>query len=198
MTHAIYSTLFVGNHTKSLAFLLIIKLGQYLMNLDRPWIKKHEVLLDIIYDFITFSPGFCIYLKTFLSSKFSKPIEETKKIFEAKQQQDITSNRILKSGLIENLDGCLKTTKKIVKKKRRLANAFKEKPNMEKQNSKIILINTFGNLGKKELSTSTLVPILGKDVKDVAIIDVDAYHLAWQLKRAQIFCYFYKKARISS
>ena len=102
------------------------------MILGRPWMKKHRVLLDMIYDSITFFSGFCTYLGTFLYFILSKPIEKTKEIFEAKQEQDITSNCILKRDSIENLDGFLKTTKKIVKKRIRLAKAFKQKLNMRK------------------------------------------------------------------
>ena len=94
--------------------------------------KKHRVLLDMIHDSITFSPGFFMRLKISLFPILLKLIEKTKKIFKAKRQQNITSNRILKRGLIENLDDFLKTIEKIVKKKRRLANTFKQKPNIGK------------------------------------------------------------------
>ena len=175
------------NHTKSLAPLLITKLGQHPIILGRPWMKKHGVLLDMIYDSITFSSGFCTHLGTSLSPIPPKPIEETKEISEAKEQPDITPNRILKRGSIENLDGFLKTTEKIVRKKRRLAIAFKQKSNMGKQNFKTAIINTLGNSGKKELPISTLAPTFGKDIEDVAIIGADAYRLACQLKGAQVF-----------
>ena len=85
VTHAIYPTLSVGNHIESLAPLLITKLGQHPMILGRPWMKKHGVLLDMIHDSITFSPGFCTHLGTSLSPIPPKPIEETKEISEAKE-----------------------------------------------------------------------------------------------------------------
>ena len=84
----------------------------------------------------------------------------------------------MKKGSIENLDSFLKTIKKIVKKKKWLANIFKQKLNLGKQNSKTIVINTFGNLSKEELPTSLLTSIFGKDVKDVAMIGANAYCLA--------------------
>ena len=125
-----------------------------------------------------------MHLGTSLSPIPPKPIEETKEISEAKRQQDITPNRILKRGSIENLNSFLKTTEKIVKKKRRLANAFKQKLNIGKQNSKTVVINTPGNSGKEEFPTSILAPTFGKDVEDVAMIGTDAYCLACQLKEA--------------
>ena len=105
------------------------------MILGRFWMKKHVVLLDMIYNFITFFLGFYTYLVTFLSPILSKLIKEIKKISKAKRQQDITLNRILKKDSIEKLDGFLKTTKKIVKKKERLANAFKQKSKQNRCNA---------------------------------------------------------------
>ena len=154
--------------------------------------KKHGVLLNMINNSITFSPRFCTHLRTSLSPISPKPIEETKEISETKRQQDITPNRILKRGSIKNLDSFLKTIEKIVKKRRRLANAFKQKSNIEKQNSKTVVINTLSNSDKEELPTSILAPIFGKNVENVAIIGADAYCLACQLKGAQVFAIFIK------
>ena len=52
-----------------------------------------------------------MHLGTFLSFIPSKPIKETKKIFETKQQQDINLNYILERNLIENLDNFLKNNR---------------------------------------------------------------------------------------
>ena len=86
MTHAIHPTLSVRNHTKSLTSLLITKLEQYPMIFGHPWIKKHAVLLDMIYDSIIFFSRFCMHLGTSLFSISSKPREDTKKILKAKRQ----------------------------------------------------------------------------------------------------------------
>ena len=58
---------------------------------------------------------------------------------------------------------------------------------MDKQNSKTVVINTFSNLGKEKLPTSTLAPTFRKNVEDIAMIDANAYFLAYQLKKAQVF-----------
>ena len=121
VTHAIYPTLSVGNHTESLAPLLITKLGQHPMILGRPWMKKHGILLDMINDSITFSPGYCTHLGAPLFPIPPKP-KGTETIPEARQQ-DIFPNHILKRGSDENLDDFLRTPQKISNKKRRLINA---------------------------------------------------------------------------
>ena len=61
--------------------------------------------------------------------------------------------------------------------------------NIGKQNFKTVIINIFGNLSKKELPSSTLAPTFGKNVEDVAMIGINVYHLACQLKRAQVFTF---------
>ncbi len=54
ITYTIYPTLTVGTHTESLAPLLITKLGNHLMILCRPWMKKYGVIIDIINDSLAF------------------------------------------------------------------------------------------------------------------------------------------------
>ena len=56
------------------------------MIFGRSWMKKHRVLLNIIYDSIIFSSRFCTHLENSLSSIPLKLIEKTEKISEAKQQ----------------------------------------------------------------------------------------------------------------
>ena len=84
MTHVIYFTLSVENHIQILALLLITKLREEQMILVYPLIKKHRVLFNIVYDFITYFSRFYIHLETFLFFVPSKPIEKTKKTFKAK------------------------------------------------------------------------------------------------------------------
>lgn len=126
------------------------------------------------YNSITPFSRFYIYFETLLFFISFKLIKESNKIFQAKQQLDITLNRILKRGSSKNLDGFLKTTKKILKKKSWLANTFKQKSSIDEQNFKIVIIDTFDNLSKKNLPILTLAPIFAKYMKDVAIAGVDA------------------------
>ena len=62
ITHAIYPILTIGTHTENLIPLLITKLGNHLMILDRLWMKKHMVIIDMIKDFLAFWPGHCIHI----------------------------------------------------------------------------------------------------------------------------------------
>ena len=59
ITYAIYLTLTMQSHTKLLALFLIIKLGQHSLILGKPWTWKHDVILDMSCDKLTFWPGYC-------------------------------------------------------------------------------------------------------------------------------------------
>ena len=54
ITHVIYPTLTVQGHTKLLALFLITKLGQHLLILGKPWMQKHNVILDMSCDKLIF------------------------------------------------------------------------------------------------------------------------------------------------
>ena len=61
ITHTIYPTLMVQGHTKLLALFLVTKLGQHLLILEKPWMRKHWVILDISCDKLIFWPSYCQY-----------------------------------------------------------------------------------------------------------------------------------------
>ena len=56
ITHAIYPMLTVQGHIKLLALFLITKLGQHHLILDKPWMQKHGVILDMSCDKLIFWP----------------------------------------------------------------------------------------------------------------------------------------------
>ena len=187
VTHAIYPTLSVGNHTESLAPLLITKLGQHPMILGRPWMKKYGILLDMINDSITYFPRYCMHLGAPLFPIPPKP-EGTETIPEARQQ-DIFPTHILKRGSDENLNNFSRTSQKISNKKRRLINISKQKQSMDKQKPETVVISSFDNSDIKGLPIPTWASTLGTKEVDIAImmIGADAYRAACKLKGAQVF-----------
>ena len=59
ITHAIYPTLTVQSHSELLAPMLVTSLGQHPIILEKPWMRKHGVILDMSCDKLTFWPGHC-------------------------------------------------------------------------------------------------------------------------------------------
>ena len=57
ITHVIYSTLTMQGHFELLVPMLVTKFGQHPLILDKPWMRKHGVIIDMSCDKITFWPG---------------------------------------------------------------------------------------------------------------------------------------------
>ncbi len=156
------------------------------MILGRPWMKKHEVLLDMINNSISFFLRYCSHPRATSVPVPTTPAAETE-ITSIATQQDALPNRILKRGSAERINDFLKTPKKISDKKRRLINASKRKLAMQKQKSETVVVSLLDNSGKKDMPIPPQTPPLSTKKVDVAMIDADAYRTACRLKKAQIF-----------
>lgn len=60
--HVIYLTLTVQNYSKLLISMLVTLLDQHLIILDKSWMQKHSVILDMSCNKLTFWPSHCQYL----------------------------------------------------------------------------------------------------------------------------------------
>jgi hypothetical protein len=60
--HVIYSFMIIQNHTKSCTFMMIIKLNQHSIILEKSWMKKHKVSYHEHDDSITFHFNHCSHL----------------------------------------------------------------------------------------------------------------------------------------
>jgi hypothetical protein len=63
ITHVIYSKMIIQEHIESLIFMLIIKLRQQILILEKSWMRKHEVSYHEKTNNIEFSSEFCTHSK---------------------------------------------------------------------------------------------------------------------------------------
>jgi hypothetical protein len=63
ITHAIYPKMTIQGHIESLTSMLITKLGQQALILEKPWMRKHEVSYHEKTNIIEFSSEFCTHPK---------------------------------------------------------------------------------------------------------------------------------------
>ncbi len=68
ITHVIYSFMIIQDHTKSCISMMITKLDQHSIILDKSWMKKHEVNYHEHDDSIFFYSDHCTHLK--ISERF--------------------------------------------------------------------------------------------------------------------------------
>lgn len=67
ITHAIYPTLTVQGHIELLAPMLVTTLGQHLLILEKLWIRKHRVILDMSCNKLAFWSEHCQHLGALLA-----------------------------------------------------------------------------------------------------------------------------------
>ena len=60
----INSSFIVQSHIKSLYFMLITKLNNYSIIIDKSWMNKHEIILNIMYDKLIFVSDRCFHWET--------------------------------------------------------------------------------------------------------------------------------------
>ncbi len=113
ITHAIYSNLTVQDHMKRFVSMLITQLNQHQMILEKTWMNKIEVMIDMRNDRLQFS-SFEAHIKA--SIKAHSTVLSSKKI--AIEQKSSTSTQILKrsiSSVVTRLSEKSSSFSKIVK-----------------------------------------------------------------------------------
>ncbi len=84
ITHVIYSKMIIQEHTKSLIFMLIIRLRQQTLILEKSWMHKHEVNYHEKTNIIEFFSEFCTHSKE-IETKTTSSLNKEKNIsFEKK------------------------------------------------------------------------------------------------------------------
>jgi hypothetical protein len=81
ITHVIYSKMIIQRHTESLISMLIIKLKQQTLILDKSWMRKHDVSYHEKTDIIEFYSEFCTHSKRIETTDKEKNIHFRKESF---------------------------------------------------------------------------------------------------------------------
>ena len=189
ITHAIYPILTVGTHTKSLASLLITKLGNHPIILGRPWIKNYGVIINMINDSLAFWLGQYTHIGAISSTTLSQ-LRLPTEIAVVRIIKDITPQKIIKRGLKKDKTKFLQTLNKLSSKKKRQINKNKQKTSIEETSSRKVTISSLTSSDKKELpfpiSKIKKLDLKAKDI-DIAMIGANAYCATCYLKKAQVF-----------
>jgi len=113
ITHAIYLNLTVQDHMKRFVFMLITRLDQHQMILEKTWMNKIKMTIDMKDDLLQFS-SFEVHIKAFI--KAHSTVLSSKKI--AIEQKSLISTQILKrsiSSVVTRLSEKSSSFNKIVK-----------------------------------------------------------------------------------
>ena len=96
ITHAIYPGLTVQDHSELTAPMLITPLGQHPVILGKPWLNRHEVVLDMKFDRLIFVPGCCSHFgapkATETREPGLKPLKEPP--LNSSRKEDVTTPKV--------------------------------------------------------------------------------------------------------
>jgi len=155
ITHAIYSNLTVQNHMKRFIFMLITRLDQHQMILEKTWMNKIKVTIDMRDDCLQFS-SFEAHIKDF--TKAHSTVLSSKKI--AIEQKSSISTQILKrsiSSVVTRLNEKSSSFSKIVK----LSNSVNFASSFDSMNIAMIETAAYRSLVKR-LNVTTFAIIITK------------------------------------
>ncbi len=216
ITHVIYLFMTIQDHTKSCISMMIIKLDQHSIILDKFWMKKHDVNYHDHDDSISFHSNYCSHLE---ASKRSFSNQSTKK-------KDFFSKRIFfdQSELIENkeikifLEKINNSSKTILKRatsiefskrlnerserliERRMNESWRKKlRKIETLSSRILKKKSKINLFYDEISSKYEDEYLSdesKSVIEIHSIAVVSFNTLFRQKDVEIFAVFMKNLKI--
>ncbi len=155
ITHAIYSNLTVQNHMKRFVFMLITRLNQHQMILEKTWMNKIKMTIDIKDDRLQFF-SFKAHIKAFI--KVHSTVLSSKKI--AIEQKSSISIQILKRfifSVITQLSEKSSSFSKIMKS----SNSVNFASSFDSMNIAMIETAAYKSL-VKQLNVTTFVIIITK------------------------------------
>ncbi len=88
------------------------------MILGQPWIKKHEIIIDLTNNSLVFWPSYCTHIRATFLITMSQPSSSTE-IAVVRIEEAITSQKMIKKGSKEDMTDFLQTLDKLSSKKRR-------------------------------------------------------------------------------
>ena len=72
ITHVIYFILKVNGHAEQICFMLIVSLNNHRIIINKSWMNRHEVILNMLYDRIVFKSNRCKHFGATFNHIFSK------------------------------------------------------------------------------------------------------------------------------
>jgi hypothetical protein len=217
ITHVIYSSMTIQDHTKSSISMMIIKLDQHFIILKKSWMKKHDVNYHDHDDSISFHFEHCNHFEasdhsyltrsnqTKKKDSFSKRIfSDQLKIIENKEikfffEKTNDSKMILKrTTSIESSERLNERSKRLIE--RRMNESWRKKlKKIETSSSRILKKKSKINLFYDEISSKHEDEYLNDESKstiEIHSIAVISFNTLFRQKNVEIFVVFMKNLKI--
>lgn len=123
------------------------------MIFGQPQMKKHEVIIDITNNFLALQPGHYINVGVSSAIILCQPTLSIKTVA-IRIENYIIFQKIVKTGLTEDITDSLQVLNKLSNKKKGQINKSKQKASIREIHSKNAIINSLNNSSKEQLSSS--------------------------------------------
>jgi hypothetical protein len=97
ITHVIYSKMIIQRHTENLILMLIIKLRQQILILDKSWMRKHEISYHEKTNIIEFTSDFCTHSREIRTKTTKTKTSNKEKIFSFEKKSFLSQSDHVKS-----------------------------------------------------------------------------------------------------
>jgi hypothetical protein len=219
ITHVIYSIMIIQNHTENSISMMIIKLDQHSIILDKLWMKKHDVNYHDHDDSISFCFDHCNHLEASDHSYSNKSIQTrtTKEVSFSKRnffdQSEIIENKEIKfsfektnnSKMILKRTTSIKSSERLNKRSKRLIERQmneswrKKLKKIKTSSSRILKKKSKINFFYDEISSKSEDECLSDESKsaiEIHSIAVVSFNTLSRQKNVEIFVVFMKNLKI--
>ncbi len=215
ITHVIYSSMIIQNHTESFISMMITKLDQHSIILEKSWMKKHEMSYHEHNDFISFHSDHCSHLNA-SEHLYSSQSQTKKKDFFSKriffdQSEMKIENKEIKiffektnnSKMILKRTTSIESSKRLNERserliERRMNESWRKKlKKIEISSSRILKKESKVNLFYDEMSSKFHEKSTDEEsIIEIHSIAVASFNTLFRQKNVEIFVVFMKNLKI--
>jgi hypothetical protein len=196
ITHVIYSKMIIQRHIESLTLMLITKLKQQILILDKSWMRKHEVNYHERTNIIEFISDFCIHsreIETKTTTKMTTKTSNKKKIFSFEKKSFLSQSDHVKSDSLSKNSKSMIVIKVLSRKKVKsdqsaidLSRKDKKATTSIDKSENLYAVRDFRfNLNEFEISNSKEKK--SSSVMNIAMIETSAFNMMSKRKNVNLF-----------
>ena len=192
VTHVIYFIMTVNRHRKNLISLLITKLRNHKLILKRLWMKRHDIILNMINDFFIFWFDHCDHFDVYIHENKNEMNVDSNTQTNVKSQTNFEKISFISLSISIRKRKTFSSSFSSIEneKKEKIKNSSKKKKKMKK---KMIRISKVKQNKRTSKNASSKV-FRSKDCfasSDITFVDVVVYNLLSKQKKCETFRHFF-------
>ena len=196
VTHVIYFIMTVNRHRKNLISLLITKLRNHKLILKKFWMKRHDVILNMINDFFTFWFNHCNHSDVYIHEDKNEMNVDSNTLTVRHQTSVKSQTSLEKTSSINSSINIMKrktsSSSSIENEEKEMKDSSKMKKEIKKEMISISKIKE-SKRASKDASSKVFRSKNCLASFDITFVDVVVYNLLSKQKNVKLFVIFFLK-----